>query len=186
MRIVAMAMLITLIPATERPGNRIMVVLDVSGSMSANGRIEQAIAMVKEITRQPVDDGFLSAIAFDIGASRYPGGWVALPGEESVAEIENWLSSQLIGGGTRVCPALVKALSEPHKGLTVIIVSDGLFNEEGDAQIISCIESMQAKRVSAGLGKAVIGVLGVRHKEEVPSLAAIAKNGRGGYYVTGE
>lgn len=176
-------LLVPLVPATERPGKRICVVLDVSGSMDSEGKITAALGLVQKVTRQPVDDGYLTAVAFDEGASRYPGGWVRLPDAEGAGALEQWLADHGVGGGTRLCPALVKALAEPHKGLCVVVVTDGLLPYEGPAEVLGCLDAAQAKRVRAGLGKAVVGVLGVGHREAVPVLRKLAERGGGGYWV---
>ena len=75
MKLLPLAVLICVVPAAERPTKRICVVVDVSGSMETNGRIQQALKLVGELSRQPVDDGWLAAHAFDMFSSRYPGGW---------------------------------------------------------------------------------------------------------------
>lgn len=173
----ALLAIITVVAPTERMTRRIMLVVDHSGSM--RGHYDEALSAVREIAEQPTDELTLGCIAFS-GQTTSFGKWVSLPSAEGLNELSQWLQTRAPHGETFVIPALTQALAEPHRDLSVVLVSDGVFTREGTTAIVEAIESAQLKRVKHGHGRAVIAVYGIGHRKA--TLEAIAEAGKGGYF----
>lgn len=168
---------------------RVLFVVDRSGSMHGD-HFSRALAAVRELAEHPTDDLEVAVIAFNDTATRWPGkpeqgqrkvpqGWAALPSETAVGEAEAWLAALGAGGDTLVLPALRAALAEARDGLSVVLVSDGLFGRERTDEIMKAIADLQAAREKAGHGRAVIGVYGLGACQKV--LVLIGETGGGGY-----
>jgi hypothetical protein len=89
--------------------------------------------------------------------------------------------------------AIVDALLQPHKELSVIIITDGGFTEGGD-EVKKRIKETQKWRVEKGYGKALICTIGIENMLCRPAypkptnkicqgwLQDIGKKGNGGYF----
>lgn len=166
------------IVAPTRPlGNRVLFVLDCSGSMSG-GSFRRAMAETRAIAGQPTDDLEVSVITFADQVESYPGGWVKLPDAEALEELHTWISGQLVPtGNTRVIPALERALRVQRRALTVVLVTDGMFAEV-DSAVLEAIKAAQAARKQ----RATVAVLGIGTPRDV--LEQIGRVGAGGYFST--
>ncbi len=177
MRLLILAALIAVVPASERLTNRVVLVIDHSGSMA--GRYGAAVDAARHIAQQPTDDLTLSCIAFNAETQRYPK-TLKLPDAEGVSELVSWLSNLRAHGSTLAGPALSEALKMSEKGLSVVLVTDGVFTAEPIESLLAQIEAAQQWRVDQGLGRAVVAVYGIGL--ESATLRRIGEAGKGGYY----
>jgi Mg-chelatase subunit ChlD len=168
---------------------RVLFVVDRSGSMHGD-HFTRALVAVRGLIEHPTDDLEVAVIAFNDTAVRWPGkpesgprevpqGWAALPSDTAVGEAEAWLEELGAGGDTLVIPALRAALSEARSGMSVVLVTDGLFGRERTDEVLQTIAGLQAEREKAGHGRAVIGVYGLGGCQKV--LMQIGEAGGGGY-----
>lgn len=184
-----------------RMTDRVAFVIDVSGSMKTDGKLEQAVASTLLILQQPVDGFEVAMFAFSGVFFRWEGvpcnhcafdprcnedclpiGWAAMPRDHEQGL--EWLGGLAAAGTTTPAPALTAALRQRVPHLTVVLASDGEF-AEGPA--LEAIRSAQAWRQEEGLPPAAIMVWGAgddaRSQE---SLRTIAEVGGGGLWVHGE
>ena len=159
-----------------RPGKYLVYLVDVSGSM-AGARLTKALEAFDLLAGQPVDQAYLRVDAF--AGSHRKRRWAKLPSADELAQAEAWLSKQFykLDSSTRLLPALVEALAEKPKALTIVIVTDGELGEDRLEDLETEIKAAQRKRKV----KALIGVVGVGHSKPRAKLKRIAELGRGGY-----
>lgn len=170
------AALVPVVNPTQRFTKRQVYVMDVSGSMSGKP-FDKALTALAAVAAQPTDDMEISVIAFESQVARWPRGWVQLPDAEAVDAATAWLSEQGSGGNTFVVPALEAALKEKRTELTVVLVTDGIFNED-DSVVLEAVRKAQEQRVE--YGRAIVAVLGVGKAK--PVLRMLAEEGKGGYF----
>lgn len=182
--------LVVVIQPQERLTKRILFVVDVSGSMRGD-KFTTACAAVLKVTEQPVDEVEIAVLAFNEDASRWPGipedhptrpvpaHWAALPSAHAVEAASAFLAETGAGGDTLVIPALRAALAEPRDELSIVLVSDGIFQREDATDILGVVQQAQAARAEQGLGHAVLMAYGVG--SESPVLRQLGQAGRGGY-----
>lgn len=158
---------------------RVIFLIDTSASMDSDGKIAQAIAAVKDIIRQPIDEMDLAVIAFSDSASRWSGvpeegvspGWAKLPSEEAVSAAQSWLDSVSADGGTIFTTPFELAFREPTRDLTIILVSDGRAYIPADiGPLIGSTCLWQEQRVQRGLGKAVVYAIMLDHCQWIHDL----------------
>jgi len=166
-------------PPTKPITKRILLLVDVSGSMQNFGHAQQALRVASAIARQPVDEASVLAMAWTDATATYPGGWVQLPSEEGVEKLEAWLGSWHTQGDTKLSQALRVALARPESDLTVIVVTDGDLHADSEAELLAALEAGQKARKQ----RATVGVWGIGHDKPLPKLLALAKAGGGGYVV---
>jgi Mg-chelatase subunit ChlD len=192
--------LVQVVAPEVRVTKRLLFVVDASGSMEGQ-RFANACSGVLEIASQPIDEMEIGLIAFEDDHARWPGvpdpapaegasapegerqlpsGWARLPSKDAVDAASAWLAARPPRGGTQVIPALTAALTEPRRELTVVLVTDGQFYQEDDAEVLAAIERAQQARAARGWGRAVIVVYGVGDVHDV--LKDVAKRGKGGYF----
>lgn len=185
-----LAELITVVEPEARLTKHIMFVVDVSGSMRGD-KLGAACAAVTGALQQPVDEMEIAVIAFNDQPRRWPGipeaegerkipaGWAALPSQDAVREAEKFLAGLGAEGNTLVVPALQAALAEERKELSLVLVSDGIFQQESEDEVADALEAGQKKREERELGRAVLLVYGVGSEAGV--LRRLGTAGRGGY-----
>lgn len=199
----------------EEPNARItkdiFFVLDISGSMHRH-KLAKAMQAISDIACQETDDLNIAACAFAGKVTRWDGvaekdarrnGWAKMPSKETKDNLETWLKDLNASGNTAVLPALREALAEvspsKEKKMTVVLVTDGEFDEGADVVIaeISKLQAIRARPVGgagagAGLdrgGKAVIVCYGIdSFGDDVDKLRLVAKavkqdNMLGGYFA---
>lgn len=187
--VAVLADLITVVEPQARLTKRIMFVVDVSGSMRGD-KLGAACAAVTGALQQPVDEMEIAVIAFNDQPRRWPGipedgerrvpaGWAALPSQDAVREAEKFLAGLGAEGNTLVVPALQAALAEERKELSLVLVSDGIFQQESEDEVADALEAGQKKREERELGRAVLLVYGVGSEAGV--LRRLGTAGRGGY-----
>jgi len=168
---------------------RVLLVVDVSGSMKSANRITDAIEAIKTITQQPIDEMEFGLLVFSDQTRRWPGipeegvpkGWAALPSDEAIKSAQEFVESNVIDSNTLYTSALTEALNEKRDNLSIVLISDGLglYSSDLTAALASCTER-QAWREQAGLGKAVIYVINIGKSQDW--LTDLAKIGGGGHY----
>lgn len=183
----------TVVEPTKRLTSRIVLVVDVSGSMKGR-RIEQALAAVHEVMNQPLDDLEIALIVFSEGMRRWPGyrgpedkdlpdGWGRLPSADTLREAQQWLGAQPSSGGTDPRAALASAVNDPRDDLSVILITDGDFNEHSQL-VVGLVQGAQKARGSIGLAPAVVMVYGVGESAgKMPWMVGLAEDGGGGLFV---
>lgn len=189
----ALALLLAIVPLRVNPAlvqvvapkgrfsERIVLVLDRSGSM--NGHLRDALAVVREVTRQPVERLHLKVVAFGGVAKERP--WVTLPDKQAMERAETWLATVNVGSETLLCPALSLALRPGHPSLTVLVVSDGEFHSENlERDLLPRLRALQGRRLEAKLGRAMVCFVGVGKVGAAAGkgMTAMGKLGGGGYY----
>lgn len=181
MRALLLAAIVVLLAPTAPITKRIVLLVDVSGSMKANGKAQRALEAASAIARQPIDEAAVLPIAWSGDVRTYPGGWENLPSAEAAERVETWLGAASTDGDTYLGPALVVALSRPESDLTIVIVTDGDLHNETTEKLLAVLASGQAKRKQ----RAVVGVWGIGHAKPRETLLALAKAGGGGYVASG-
>ncbi len=176
---------VTVVPQTKRHANRIVLLVDVSGSMSIH--IPDLMAASKLILRQPTDAAEIAVVAWRSKPQAYktPSGglWIKLPDFDQVRKAEAWLRQQKPDGGTYIIPALELALALDKKQLSVVVITDGIWSEI-DAAVMDSTEELQRRRLKRGHARAVIGVLAVcKQKKDSVSARLGGKHGGGCYYI---
>lgn len=183
----------SIVEPTARMTTKIAFVVDTSGSMDNTSRIGSALSFAKGIIGQQGDELLVALIAFSDSHTRWPGvkhdgigkpppkGWTYFPGVPQLKSAQSWLDNQSVEGGTNPVSAIIEALAEPVKDLTVVLITDGEF---GVKAFKKAIKGGQANRKSLELGPAVIIVIGVgRGAKTQQHLIDVGKSERGGYYV---
>jgi len=108
------------VPAKQRMGKSILLVVDVSGSMQGQP-FSRMMSAVRMIAGQPIDDASISVLAFEgrVWRWKYKGKtWVKLPDADALKAVDAWLSTRGALGTTRVTPALKIALREKRRDLS--------------------------------------------------------------------
>jgi hypothetical protein len=155
---------IQIIEGRTRLTKRVLFLIDVSQSMDINA--SQAISALNAIVEQPIDDLEIACISFDHRATRWPvesdgrtpANWAALPAENVLPELNDWLSERHRGGATYLVEALELALSEQRRELTLFVISDTEWTE-GVETVSNLINRKQ--RIRGDLGEAAIYFYGI-------------------------
>ncbi len=176
--------LVTVVPPKKRPPKNMCFLIDKSGSMTTD-KVSDALQEFVNIAGAPVDDGSICVYQFAKYAIKWKHGWKPLPNKNYLDLAQLFLNNSpkkhTYNGYTNIVPSLVAVLREPKKKMSVIIITDGDFDEEDD-EVIATIKKWQKWRVMNGYGQAAIGCVGVGNSKS-DALKAIAKLGTGiGYY----
>lgn len=176
--------LVPVIKPKARTTNRIIFVIDASGSMEGDP-LASGIGWLHQISEQPTDDLRIGVVVFQGEPKRFvfsakdSHGWLELPNPKQLEATSRKISSKGAGGQTNVVPALQMALQDPEEDLTVILITDGVFNEQ-DKEVRVALAAAQKKRKTP----AVVGCIGTGHHRQI--LKDIGKAGKGGYYAQAE
>lgn len=199
---------VEIVPARARLTNRVILVVDVSGSMTGDPeRISGAFDAVRLMTSMPGDDLEIAVIAFSDYHVRWPGikerclhrkgvkcsprwrclppGWARFPSLTARKAILRWLQGTQVrainGNGTRAAPAMVSALAERRKNISVILVTDG---EVEAGTTVKMLKLWQKNRIARGLGAAVFRTYGVGNfVKEATVMRELGKLGGGGFWA---
>jgi len=171
---------------------RVMLVIDVSGSMKSENRIGRAIQVVKHVMAQPTDDLEVAVVTFSSKWERWQGmpepdagppvpyGWARLPSAKALDAAQHWVATR-DSSGTEPNDALRTAIKEPRDEVSVVFITDGDF--PGD----ECVEAFregQKARKAAGRAEAPVLVYGVGSSAEKHThLATIGDEGGCGFWV---
>jgi len=181
---------------TQNPlSKRIFFIIDVSGSMSEQGKIKKALQFVRCIWQAPFDEFEIAIVVFNDKTTRWEGipsskddpkpipkGWAKMPSKEAVDAAQKFLDQYPGSGGTYPMASLEMVLTEERSDLSVVLVTDGDYSESTSA-VLKKITELQEAREKKGLGKAVISVFGVGEAEKEENLKIIGKDWLGGFYV---
>jgi Mg-chelatase subunit ChlD len=176
----------------SRLTKRVILVIDVSGSMKSENRIGRAMQVVKHVMGQPVDDLEVAVITFSSNMERWVGvpepetdppvpyGWARLPSATALASAQTWVATR-DSAGTEPNSALEAAIKEARDEVSVVFITDGDFAGE------SCVKAFreaQKARKDAGRCEAPVLVYGVgTGVAKRDHLATIGKEGGVGFYV---
>lgn len=180
--------LAVIVPAKERVTANIVFVVDVSCSMNGD-KFTQACNAFVEIAAQPIDEMNIAVIAFSDKAIHLDWApaedvvehWTGLPSKDAIDKASDFLLSLGANGDTLVTPALIAALKQEKKKLSVVLVSDGEYHRETTASILDAIAACQQWRRESAFGEAVLAIYGVGAESE--ALGIIAKANTGGYFT---
>lgn len=182
------------------PRNRIVFVLDVSGSMYG-GPLKKAVdacllfssdelqvAVItfadKPVRWAGVKDPCRHRKTVKHGRKCLPPAWARLP--KHYPEVSGWIGGFTGGGGTEPIPALKSAMSLRRSGLMIVFVSDGIFNVD-DNGCVKAVKKMRKWRRKKKLDWVPIVVFGIGYNaKNQSSLKKLAKVGGGGFYVHGK
>lgn len=171
---------------------RVILVVDVSGSMKDEGRISRALQAVRHVMENPSDDFEVAIVTFSTKTERWPGvpeptatppvpvGWARLPSMIALTEGEAFVSSRE-AQGTLPVPALIQAITEPRDNVSVVFVTDGDFI---GPDCVTALRKAQLIRGTQGRHPAPVLVYGVGSKaDQMAHLATIGREGGGGFWV---
>ncbi len=186
-----------IIPAAKgaRFSKRIILVLDGSGSMA--GQISAVIGALNTIAGQPIDEMEFAVIVFrgkggfpgGSSFTRWPGlkeknlpyGWARMPSVVATVLAVAWVESLGAYGGADPADALENAVLEGRDDLSVVFVSDGIFEPQ---PVLEKLERAQRARVVAKLNRVVVAVFGIGPgSKDRKALQSIARAGSGGLWV---
>jgi hypothetical protein len=182
-----------------RISDRVIFVIDTSGSMSDGQRVSEAIRGALMILGSATDDFQAALVGFSDVARRWEGdpqpctheasedhdrrcvlpGWASLPW--SLQEALKWLNSIEADGVTNADRGIHEAMSDKTPGLTLVLITDGAIDVEG---ALKAIKIGRLVRKQKQLGDTAVMIWGVgRFAEKASTLNEIAKIAGGGFYV---
>jgi len=176
-----------IVEPTQRTTTKIVLVIDVSGSMEGE-RITNATAAALMILEQPADEYDISIIVFAQSMTRWPGyteegdepnGWAHFPSLEALNSANEFIHSFAGSGGTFPGPAIESAFQESVDPLTIVLITDGEFPYDIERRI----QSFQAKRLQRENQAAVFAIIGLGRAGEKSKLRRAAEIGGGGFYA---
>lgn len=158
--------------ASQDFGMDYVFLLDVSGSMTHDGKLGLSRDAIAGLARQLRPSDRFELIAFNIRPTPLFGELQA-GGGEGLQRAEKFLNQQTAAGGTVLQPALQLAYryGSPDRPLNVVILSDGL-TEPGDrAQLLQLIKNRPAH--------ARVFCVGVGNEVDRPLLTQVAEDSGG-------
>ncbi len=165
-------------PERRKPQRALVIIIDKSGSMGRDNKLEYAKAAALAAARSLNDDDFLSVIGFDSQP------FVVVPlqsvrtSRPYLAEMVNRLRAQ---GTTYLLPALQEAYrglaSSPASIKHVVILTDGKTGGTAD-MYYDLVSNMHRK------GAVTISTIAIGREANVDLLAAISRYGGGAFYQT--
>ena len=165
-------------PEHRRPQRALVIIIDKSGSMGRDHKLEYAKAAALAAARSLNEDDFLSVIGFDSQP------FVVIPLQSIrtsapyLAEMINRLIAQ---GTTYLLPALQEAYrdlaSSPAAIKHVVILTDGKTGGTAD-MYYDLVSNMRHK------GGVTVSTIAIGREANVDLLAAIARYGGGAFYQT--
>lgn len=131
--ILAVFFLATLIPRIEVPvpqiTDKVCVVLDVSGSMTMG--LKDSIDIIKSVAETPTDGLEIKVFTFADNMVVWPFGWMQLPSKDDLDKANAWLNKRkAISKRTYLSEALEKATQEDKKDCTVLVITDGILDDD--------------------------------------------------------
>lgn len=183
-------------PPKAQLTQRILFLVDCSGSMDGPATMARSLNTIKFIFEQPIDELEVAAIAFDNGHNRWPGlpqppkipaNWAAFPSRNASQALSTWIGAAQVTmrGGTNLAPPLRQAFAENRDKLSIIIVTDGGFAEKPET-LKKVVDDGQKWRTDRGIGPAVVVLLGIHYQNTYPSLVRLNQDlgdNSGGYFV---
>lgn len=188
--------IIPVVEQTQKMSTKIAFVVDASGSMASFNHLGVAMGFTNSILGREGDELEVALYAFRDMAIRWPGfphddqgpppppGWTYFPSVPAYEAAERWLRELGAGGATNPVEAVLCALAEPIKELTVVIITDGDF---GGPQFKDAVIAGQVGRITRGLDRAVVVVIGVgANVEKRQHLIDVGTTEQGGFYKVRE
>jgi Mg-chelatase subunit ChlD len=199
--------IVPVISPTRVMTTNIAFIIDTSGSMDTGGRVGMALTFAWGILGRGGDQLQVALFSFKNTHTRWPGltaaekvaaksagsldepvgkgplkGWVFFPGVPQLASAQKWLNERGTNGGTNPTSALIEALAEKVKHLTIVLITDG---EEFDIPAFKkAVADGQAEREKKELGKATIFVIGTgKSAAKQQHLIDVGKSEGGGLFV---
>lgn len=166
-------------PQTEkrRLTNAIALVIDKSGSMAEEGKIQAAKYAALSVVQSLKDEDFVSVIGFDAGPFVIID---VMPVGQAKGDAERRLRNLTAAGKTNLLPALATARQRLQKAGTsrkhIIVLSDGKFPLSSEAYI-SEINSLRNEGIS--ISAVALGI-----EADIPFMKILAKYGKGAFYHT--
>lgn len=168
-------------PDVERWPPNMVIVVDTSQSM-AGAPLDAALTAFEQLSSHGSDEWRLGVVAFGSTGHRWSGdgdGWADMPSTDAVDRAREWLRLVDCGGSTLAWTGLEIATREiPDDGLTVIVVSDGCWQDAG------IVQSVLPARLNDRL---VIATYAVGREEVKPTdtwprpiMRTVGRLGRGG------
>jgi len=166
-------------PQTEkrRLTNAVALVIDKSGSMAEEGKIEAAKMAALASIQSLKDEDYISVIGFDAGP------FVIIdvqPVGQAKREAEYRLRNLTAAGKTNLLPALATARQRLQKAGSsrkhIIVLSDGKFPLSSEAYIAE-INNLRNEGIS--VSAVALGV-----EADIPFMKILAKYGKGAFYHT--
>lgn len=149
--------------------NRVIFVVDISGSMRMNAGTRMAAALdhFTQLAEDSADDFRFGVVAFNSNHYRWRGweedntpGWALMPNPEAIKAARAWIvNCPSQPDGTNAFPALEAAGKDTTNQLTIILITDGVFNGNSDPNIENLWQGVQNWRESAGLPRAKLVLL---------------------------
>jgi Mg-chelatase subunit ChlD len=174
------AILTTVVPAKQRASERIVFVVDKSGSMDMEDTQAAIEAFTTVVTNSdPSLDVRICMYTFADQAIKWKHGWQKMPSMKTLNTARQFISAES-EGSTNLASGIHAILAEAPKNLTVVIITDGFF-DHSDAVIMTLMQQAQISRVLNGKKTAVVGCIGVGNICE-RSLKKIGTAGQGGYF----
>ena len=166
-------------PQTEkrRLNNAIVLVIDKSGSMAEDNKIEAAKSAALASIQALKDEDFISVIGFDAGPFVIIN---VMRVAEAKAQAQSRLRNLTAAGKTNLLPALATARQLLQKAGAsrkhIIVLSDGKFPLTSDAYI-SEINNLRAEGIS-------VSCVALGLDADVPFMKILSKYGKGAFYHT--
>ena len=172
------------------PTSKVCLLVDRSGSMGGP-ELGRAIRAASYIAGMPVDELTVRLTVFDTTHQVWPGhryagdkttpGWTVFPDMIAHNLALAWLATFPAAGGTDPTSALRDAMVQQVRGLTVILISDGIFEKD----VTEELRALQQWRVQQGLGLATICAYGIgSNAKDCAVLRHLGTEFRGGFYVS--
>lgn len=165
--------------APRRPPLNVVLVIDRSGSMGSEGKMEQAkLAAARMVDGLTGHDSF-ALVAFDDSAN------LLVPSEpvQDRAALRRQIESLAPGGGTNIYDGLEIAYREVTKHATADTVNRVLLLSDGDVtagtQDPAAFRTLAGENAARDIQTTTIG-LGVQYNEEL--MLGLAQEGRGNYH----
>ena len=175
---------LTLTPGDEmaphNTGMDYVFVLDISGSMAQDGKLQTSRESIEAFIKGLEKDDRFDIITFNVVAN--PLFRELRPAsQDNLARGTSFLESQLARGGTVLGPAITAAYryGDPDRPLNVVILSDGLTEQRDRAELLSLIRSRpsNARVFCIGVGNDVDRPLLEQLAEDAGGLAEFVSRG---------
>lgn len=171
---------------------RLIMVLDVSGSMKAENKIGRLLQAAKLVMSNGSDDLEVAIFAFTSNYERWegvpepnsnpplPAGWARLPSAIATTQAQHWITSRA-SGDTSPDGALRAAIMEPRDDISVLFVSDGDFD---GPSAVRTLRKAQQDRVASGRHEVPLMVYGVgAGVDQHAHMSALGAEGGVGFWV---
>jgi len=148
-------------------GKRFAFIVDKSGSMNAQGKMERAMRELARSVEALPDYAQFRVLLFDTQATTFPDRGFAKARESEVARLGRWLGDKLPVGGTTPMVAFDRVMGEATPPDAIFFMTDGEIGKDDPAAII--------KRVSGRDGVVPVHCIAFGDARASAQLAEIAR-----------